>query len=189
MAVIATAKHVSVIEGEHAVQKTITRIAGRYTLASFILFAVLIGGQALAPRALAKTQSASSALKAQLPSSAEAKRALSNIGSRDFRRVKDAKLRAASSRALAALKAIANNTSKAREATLAAQFDRSVKTLKALAQPGSTNIEECDKGYERCIELCKETGGNCDLCGISQNGCYLTKLAIEMTKDPNDPAP
>ena len=162
---------------------------GRFKLASFILFAALSGGQALNAGALAKTQAASSTLKADLKSSAEAKRALSDIGSRDFKRVKDAKLRAAASRALAALKAIANNTSKAREATLAAQFDRSVKTLKALAQPGSMNIEECDKGYERCIELCKETGGNCDLCGISQNGCYLTKLAIEMTKNPQDPTP
>lgn len=170
-------------------QTPIIKIAGSLKPASLVLFALLIGGQALNPSALAGTQAASTTLKAELKSSAEAKLALSNIGSRDFKRVKDARLRAASTRALAALKAIADNTSKAREATLAARFDRSVKTLKALAQPGSTSIEECDKGYERCIELCKETGGNCDLCGISQNGCYLTKLAIEMTKNPNDPTP
>lgn len=170
-------------------RENVSKIVGRFSSASVILFVMLVCGHALISGALAKTQGAASTLKADLESSAEAKRALANIGLRNFKRVKDAKLRDASTRALAALKAIANNTSKAREATLAANFARSIKTLKALAQPGSTSIEECDKGYERCIELCKETGGNCDLCGISQNGCYLTKLAIEMTKNPNDPTP
>jgi hypothetical protein len=169
--------------------KNIVKIAKHFKPAALILFVALMGGQTLNVVALAQTQAASTTLKAELKSSAEAKRALSNIGTRDFKRVKNAKLRDASSRALAALKAIANNTSAAREATLVANFARSIKTLKGLAQPGSTSIEECDKGYERCIELCKETGGNCDLCGISQNGCYLTKLAIEMTKDPLDPTP
>ncbi|HEV7905725.1 MAG TPA: hypothetical protein VGO96_17935 [Pyrinomonadaceae bacterium] len=169
--------------------KNIVKIAKRFKLASLILFVALVGGQTLNVDALTQTRAGSGVLKAELKSSAEAKRALSNIGTRDFKRVKDARLRNASTRALADLKALANNTSTAREATLAANFARSVKTLKGLAQPGTTAIEECDKGYERCIELCKETGGNCDLCGISQNGCYLTKLAIEMTKDPLDPTP
>jgi hypothetical protein len=170
-------------------QKSIIKITRRFKLASVVLFLALSSGQTLDVNAFAKTQVASTTVKADLKSSAEAKRALSDIGSRDFKRVKDARLRDASTRALAALKAIANNTSKAREATLAANFARSINTLKKLAQPNSTTIEECDKGYERCIELCKETGGNCDLCGISQNGCYLTKLAIEMTKNPQDPTP
>lgn len=169
--------------------KNIVKIAKHFKLASLILFVALAGGQTLNAGARAQSRAGSGILKAELKSSAEAKRALSNIGARDFKRVKDARLRVASSRALAALKAIANNTSAAREATLIANFASSIKTLKGLAQPGSTNIEECDKGYERCIELCKETGGNCDLCGISQNGCYLNKLAIEMTKDPLDPTP
>ena len=170
-------------------QKSIINITKRFKLASILLFLALIGGQTINVGAFVKTQVASTTLKAELKSSAEAKRVLSNLGTQDFKRVKDARLRVASSRALAALKAIADNTSKAREATLAANFARSIKTLKTLAQPDSTSIEECDKGYERCIELCKETGGNCDLCGISQNGCYLTKLAIEMTKDPKEPTP
>jgi hypothetical protein len=170
-------------------QKSIINITRHFKLASILLFLALIGGQTINAGAFVKTQVASTTLKAELKSSAEARRVLSNLGTQDFKRVKDARLRVASSRALAALKAIANNTSKAREATLAANFARSIKTLKTLAQPDSTSIEECDKGYERCIELCKETGGNCDLCGISQNGCYLTKLAIEMTKDPKEPTP
>lgn len=170
-------------------QKSTIKIAKHFKFASIILVVALQGGQTFNAGALAKTQTASSTLKAELTSSAEAKRALSNIGSRDFKRIKDARLRDASSRALAALKAIASNNSKAREATLAANFARSIKTLKTLAQPNSTTFEECDKSYELCIELCKETGGNCDLCGISQNGCYLNKLAIEMTKNPDDPTP
>lgn len=169
--------------------KNISTFAKHFKLASIILFVALVGGQVLDAGALAQTRAGSGTLKAELKSSAEAKRALSNIGTRDLKRVKDARLRDASSRALAALKAIASNNSAAREATLVANFARSIKTLKALAQPGSTNFEECDKGYELCIELCKETGGNCDLCGISQNGCYLNKLAIEMTKNPDDPTP
>ena len=170
-------------------QKSMSKIVKSFKLASLILFVALVGAQPLGTGARAQTQAAASTVRAELASSAEAKRALSDIGTRDFKRVKNSRLRDASTRALAALRALANNTSRAREATLAANFARSVKTLKGLAQPGSTSIEECDKGYERCIELCKETGGNCDLCGISQNGCYLTKLAIEMTKNPQDPTP
>lgn len=170
-------------------QKSIFKITKHFKLASLILFVAVAGGNMLDAGTLAQTQAAPSTFKAELKSSAEAKRALSVIGSRDFKRIKDARLREASSRALAALKAIANNKSAAREVMLAENFARSIKTLKTLAQPNSTTFEECDKGYELCIELCKETGGNCDLCGISQNGCYLNKLAIEMTKNPDDPTP
>jgi len=169
--------------------KNIIKFARGLKAAALVLFVLLVGGQTLNAGALVRTQAASSTLKAELKTSAEAKLALSNMGGRDFKRVGNAKLRNAASRALASLKALADNTSRAREATLAANFARSMKTLRALAQPGSTSYEECDKGYELCIELCKETGGNCDLCGISQNGCYLNKLAIEMTKNPDDPTP
>lgn len=164
-------------------------IGKHFKLASLVLFVVLAGGQTLDVAAHAQTQAAASTLKAELKSSAEAKRALSNIGTRDFKRVKDARLRVASSRALAALKAIANNTSRAREATLIANFARSIKTLKGLAQAGSTNFESCDNDYERCIEICKEIGSDCNLCELGQNGCYLNKLTMEMSKDPLDPTP
>lgn len=170
-------------------QKNIIKFTKRFTLASIILLVALAGGQVLDAGALAQTQAAPSTLKAELKSSAEAKRALSDIGARDFKRIRNARLRDASSRSLAALKAIAANTSKAREATLVANFARSIKTLKGLAQAGSTNFEACDNDYERCIEICKEIGSDCNLCDLGLNGCYLNKLTMEMSKDPNDPTP
>lgn len=168
-------------------QKIIVNIAKHFKLASIILLVALVGGQMFNAGALAQTQAASSTLKAELKSSAEAKRALSNMGSRNFKGVRDARLRDASSRAHAALKAIAGNTSKAREATLLANFARSIKTLKGLAQPGSSSFEACDNDYERCIEICKEIGSDCNLCELGINGCYLNKLTMEMSKDPLEP--
>jgi hypothetical protein len=167
--------------------KNISGIAKHFKLTSFILFVALAGGHTLNAGAPAQTRAGSGVLKAELKSSAEAKRALSNIGKRDFKRVKDARLRNATVRALADLKAIANNTSTKREATLVANLARSIKTLKGLAQPGFTNFEACDNDYERCIEICKEIGSDCNLCDLGINGCYLNKLTLEMSKDPNDP--
>jgi hypothetical protein len=168
-------------------QQSIFKIKKHYKPASFVLFLALVGGLALNVGAFVNAQVASTTLKAELKSSAEAKRALADIGTRDFKRVKNAKVRDASTRALAALKAVANNTSKAREATLIANFARSIKTLKGLAQPGSSNFESCDNDYERCIEICKEIGSDCNLCELGINGCYLNRLAMEASKNPNDP--
>jgi hypothetical protein len=170
-------------------QKNIVKIAKHLRLASLILFVALVGGQTLDAEAYAQKQAAPAKVKADLKSSAEAKRVLSEIGARDFKRVKDARLRVAASRALAALKAIAANNSTAREATLIANFARSIKTLKGLAQPGTSNFESCDNDYERCIEICKEIGSDCNLCELGINGCYLNKLTMEASKDPNDPTP
>ena len=169
--------------------ENISTFAKHFKFASLILFVALVCGQTLDAGAHAQTRAGSGVLKAELKSSAEAKRALSNIGTRDFKRVKDARLRDASSRALADLKAIANNTSTEREATLVANFARSIKTLKGLAQSGSTNFESCDNDYERCIEICKEIGSDCNLCELGINGCYLNKLTLEASKNPDDPTP
>ena len=169
--------------------KRIINMAKHFNTVSLILFIALVGGQTFDAGALAQTQAGPSAVKARSTPSAEAKRVLSEIGPRDFKQVKDSRLRVAASRALADLKAIARNTSRAREATLVASFARSIKTLKGLAQPGSTTFEACDNDYERCIEICKEIGSDCNLCELGLNGCYLTKLAIEMSKDPLDPTP
>lgn len=158
--------------------------AKNFKSALLILLVALIGMQTPGARTFARTQTAPTALKAELKSSTEAKRVLADIGARDFKRTKDARLRAAAGRALDALKAVAKNTSPEREAILLAKFNRSIKDLKSLAKPTAADTRECDAHYTRCIELCKETGLNCDLCGIEQNGCYLTKLSIEMTKDP-----
>jgi hypothetical protein len=169
--------------------KNIGKFAKHFKFAPLILFVALVGGQTFNTGARSQTQDAPANLRGELKSSSEAKRALSNIGTRDFKRIKNAKLRDASTRALAALKAIAGNTSRAREATLVANFARSVKTLKGLAQPGATNFESCDNDYERCIEICKEIGSDCNLCDLGLNGCYLNKLTMEASKDPNDPTP
>ena len=168
-------------------QESIFKIKKHYKPASLILFLALVGGLMLNVGAFVNAQVASTTLKADLKSSTEAKRVLADIGTRDLKRVKNGKLREASTRALAALKAIANNTSKAREATLVANFGRSIKTLKGLAQPGSSNFESCDNDYERCIEICKEIGSDCNLCEIGINGCYLNRLTMEASKNPNDP--
>ncbi|HEY0101818.1 MAG TPA: hypothetical protein VGB76_23025 [Pyrinomonadaceae bacterium] len=154
----------------------------------FILLIALTGIQTPGVDAFAQRQTAPTALSAELKSSTEAKRVLANIGSRDFKRIRDARLRAATSRAVDALKAVARNTSAAREAALVVKFNRTVKDLKSLAKP-STEFQECDNQYNLCIEICKEIGSDCDLCGFGQYGCYLNKLAIEMTKDPLDPTP
>lgn len=164
-------------------------IAKNFKSALLILLVVLGVGHTLGSRAFAQTQTAPAALKAELKSSTEAKRVLADIGARDFKRAKDARLRAAAGRALDALKAVAKNTSPEREAILLAKFNRSMKDLKSLSKPTAADTRECDAHYTRCIEICKEIGSNCELCGIEQNGCYLTKLSIEMTRDPNDPNP
>ena len=161
-------------------------IVRHFKPALLVLFVALVAAQTSGAGAGVAAQTAP-ARKAELETAAAAKRALAELGTRDFGRVKDARMRAAGLRAVAALKAVANNTSRAREAALVAQFDRSILNLKALPQPAGLGLQECDKSYETCIELCKRTGGDCKLCGIGQNGCYLVRLAIEMAqeKDPS----
>ena len=124
--------------------------------------------------------------KAELETAAAAKRTLAELGSNDFARVKDSRMRAAGLRAVAALKAVANNNSRAREAALVAQFDRSIRNLKALPQPAGLSLQMCDQYFDTCKEACKESG-DCKQCDLGVNGCYLVRLAIEMAqeKDPS----
>ncbi len=152
-----------------------------YKPAFFILF-VILGMQTLG----ATAQTAPARL-AQPEPATEAKRVLTGIEARNFARIKDARMRKAIQQSYKALKAIADNKSKDREARLMDEFERTVKDLKAMPQGGGANLQECDDAYARCMEICKEIGSNCKLCGIGQNGCYLNKLAIEMTKNPNLP--
>jgi hypothetical protein len=162
-------------------KQILVKIIKNYKTA-FVFLLVICGMQTLgvnAQTALARG--------ADLESSTVAKRTLVGIDSRKFVKIKDARMQKAVQQSYNALKAVANNKSKAREAGLMADFDRTIKDLKALPQPTGGGLQECDNSYALCIELCGETGFDCKLCGIGQNGCYLTKLAIEMTKDPNDP--
>lgn len=171
-------------------KKNVVKIVKNFKLASAVLFVALIGVAALNVGSFAMAQTGPTRI-ADSKTSAEAKRILAGVGSRDFKRIKDARLRDGLSRAIAALKAVAKNTSEAREAELVANFDRSIKALQALPQPQPTaaDTRQCDDSYERCMELCKLTGGNCNLCKLGNEGCYLTKLAAEATKNPNDPTP
>lgn len=160
-------------------------IVKHFKPALLILFVVLVGAQTSGASGLGAPQTAP-ARKAELETAAAAKQALAELGSNDFARVKDARMRAAGLRAVAALKAVANNTSRTREAALVTQFDRSIRNLKALPQPAGLSLQMCDKSYETCKELCKESG-NCKQCELGINGCYLVRLAIEMAqeKDPS----
>jgi hypothetical protein len=169
-------------------KKNAVKFRTNFKLASAILFVALIGVAALNAGAFAVAQARPTRI-AESKTSAEAKRILAGMGSPDFKRIKDARMRDALSRAVAALKAVANNTSAAREAELVANFGRTIKALQAFPQSTNADTRQCDDSYERCMELCKETGANCDICKLSNEGCYLTKLAAEATKNPNDPTP
>jgi hypothetical protein len=164
-------------------QTNIVKIVKSFKIASLVLFVALTGAQTLNAGSFGKTP----ARGAELETATEAKRALANLGSQDFKRVKDARLREAAVRALDALKAVARNTSKAREAALVAEFARSIGVLKGLPQPTAMSLQMCDESYKRCAELCRLTGANCDLCGISQNGCYLNELAAAIAHE-GDPS-
>ncbi len=161
------------------------KIVKSLRVASLMLLVMLVGAQTLDARSYGRPQTAAPVQKTELASATEARRALDNLGTQDFKGVRDARLRAASQRALAALKALAANKSNAREASLVANFDRTIKNLKALPQPANMSPHMCDASYERCIELCKETGGNCNLCGIAQNGCYLGILSAAIVNEHN----
>ena len=159
-------------------------IARHFKPALLVLSVALVAAQTSGASGVGAAQTAR---RAELETASAAKRALAELGSNDFARATDARMRSAALRAVAALKAVANNRSKAREATLVAQLDRSILNLKALPQPAAMGLQECDSSYSTCIELCKETGGDCKLCGIAQNGCYLLKLAIAIAQQ-NDPS-
>ena len=175
-------------------QKNIIKTVRNFKLALVALFVMLNAS------AFAMAQDTTTTLKAETTASGEAKRILANMPSQTSSNTKtiasrdsaaDRKLRGQMARAEAALKAIANNTSPAREATLIAKFNRAIKDLKALpgGQPTAAGTHHCDQQYEICMELCKETGANCKLCVLGNEGCYLTRLAIEMNKNPLDPTP
>lgn len=165
-------------------KQIIVNIVTNYKSALVILLVALIGLQTLVAFAQATPNE-----NAELESATAAKRVLARIQPRNFARIKDARMRNAVEQSYKALKVVAKNNSKAREAGVMAEFDRTIKDLKSLPQPTNNNFQECDDSYSRCMELCKLTGSDCKLCGLSQNGCYLNRLAIEITKNPLDPTP
>ena len=113
---------------------------------------------------------------------AAAKRGVAEIDPGSFARIKDAKKRSAAQRSYNALKAIAENTSKAREAGLVASFNRSIGVLKAWPPPRNANFEACDRNYEFCKENC-QTNFTCEFCQIVNGDCYLLQWAAFYAKE------
>src|SRR5581483_4025979 len=109
-------------------------------------------------------------------SAAVAKQWLARIGSRDFSKLKDARLRDAVQQTHNALKAVADNTSTAREATLVGDFKRNLNNLKAVGKKAIPFAEECNWEYDKCVEACKNDGICLD-CAGKEYFCYITKLA------------
>ena len=135
-------------------QKHIEKI---FNLALVVLFLALTG--AWDAGAFAQTQTPT-ATKTELESAAEPKRALETIGSQDFKRPKIAKLRDAAIRALAALKKLAKNTSKAREAALVADFDRTMEALKLVLPPAKSGGLEIATRTTRTVWRCARKLGS-----------------------------
>jgi hypothetical protein len=146
-----------------------------------ILSLVLVAVQTLSANGIASPQTAPGR-NAELATATEAKRILASLGAQDFSKVKDPKLRLESRKALGIFKAIAANTSTTREVTLLAQLHRSIANLKNLPQPAGISLEGCNKTYDACIELCKEGAGNCKLCDLGVEGCYILQLAAAIGK-------
>ncbi len=167
-------------------KRNIIKIMKNYKLALVALLVALVI-QAASASAFVAAQT-TSVENNELKSARSAKRALTRVDERKIGKIKDDRMRSAMQRSYAALKAVANNKSTTLEAKLVAEFDKTIKALKAFPQPDPTNFEACDNQYEICIEICKEIGG-CDMCGILQNECYYVRLAALWTKDPLDPTP
>ena len=165
-------------------KQTIVKITRNYKQVFLFLLAAVIFVQAHAVKAqTAPVQNTNSE-----SASTAAKRALAKIDSRSFSKIKDARMRKALEQSYKALKAVADNKSKSREDRLIEAFDRTIKDLKTLPQPTGGGTQECDSGYDTCIEVCKNTpGSDCKQCGWGQNLCYLVKLAIDEAQK-NDPS-
>jgi hypothetical protein len=112
---------------------------------------------------------------------AAAKRGVAEIDPRSFAKIKDARKRSMAQRSYNALKAIADNTSKPREASLIANFNRTIGVLKA-APPKTATFEACDRGYEFCKENCA-TDFSCEFCQIVNGDCYLVQWAAYYAKE------
>lgn len=155
----------------------VTRITRRVKLACALLLA-MFSAQTSFIHSFAAPQ-ARPAQTGELKSAAEAKRALARLGTANFARIKDARKREAAQKAYDAIKALANNTSSEREATLAANLEQATLAIKAFPRPKNASFQQCEGSYNTCMELCKETGGNCKYCAISNNMCYDIALVLE----------
>lgn len=157
-----------------------------------ILFAAIVASQTIYSNG-SKSPSLPTTIREttkELETTTAAKRALAETGSRNINQIKDARLRVALSRSIAAAKALARNNSKGREAEMVNNFNRTIKDLKALPHPTAEgDFKECDDAYERCMLLCKSGGGVCTGC-VALNGlCYMAKLTIALVNENNPTVP
>jgi hypothetical protein len=155
----------------------LVKISKNFKTALLVLLVVLIAGQTFNAGAFAIARTVAPRQRAELESAAEAKRGLAGINARNFEKFKNPRERRALQRSYDALKAIANNTSKAREAALMAKFDKTIGELKALT-PTAASYAQCDDSYRRCREICNKNGNTCDLCNMVNGLCYLTQWSI-----------
>src|SRR5689334_4342452 len=111
-----------------------TKIAKNFKLALAALLIAFVGAQGFNIGSYAAPQ-AKPAQTGEPKSAAEAKRALARVGSLDFAKSKDARKRDAAQKGYDSIKALANNTSKAREAALLAELARTTRVLRAFPPP------------------------------------------------------
>jgi hypothetical protein len=166
-------------------RKNTIKVAGSFKLVLVALFVALVGLQTPGAGASATAQTAAPTQGTELASSAEAKRGLAKINPRNYAKIKSGRERAALQRSYNALKAIADNTSRAREAALMASFDRAMTTLKGLPPPAAGSFQQCDESFKLCMEICNKNGNTCDMCKMGNGMCYLVQWGIARTNEGN----
>lgn len=145
-------------------QQNIVNIVKNFKRALVVLFVALIIGVQM-PGAFAMTQTAAAPTRlAALESSTQAKRAMETLKTINYSRIKDARQREAVRRAVNAVRALAANTSSAREAGLIAKLDLAANGLKPRG-------DHPTGAGQKCIDDANE----CD-----KNGFYLCNLGLMM---------
>jgi type II secretory pathway component PulJ len=117
-------------------------------------------------------QRTSSTSMSKLQSAIQAKRMLAQMDRTKLTRIEDAKLRAELLEGYDALKAVAENTSQARETVLLAKVHRVALKLKAKAEEPKTafvSLNECNKRLSDCLEL----GTPPNICGLNDDMCIM----------------
>ena len=109
------------------------------------------------------------------PASAEeAKRELARLASTNLSRIKDAKVRNAAQRVVAALQAVANNRDARKEAALIQTFETSLANVNTEASQSAeyqTKAFKCNDDRQKCKAACPKTFCGC---GVS----FLTCLVV-----------
>ncbi len=157
-------------------QQNIFNIVKKFKMAVVVLFVALVGVQMSGVSAFARTQTAAPTQVATLESSTQAKRAMETLKTINYSRIKDARQREAVRRAVNAVKALAANTSPAREAGLIAKLKLAANGLKPRNNDHPTGAGQ--KCIDEAIDCDKNGFIMCDL-GLTM---CLTAEYNEMNK-------